>query len=167
MGYIGVAMRLAIPLMALGLVVGMLLPGGAAADDRTLRDAGQSRDAQFMQLGREALRASRVFNRSRGRRGARRLLRAFRATRKEIKALVPAVRAQQPSTPHGDTYKRLLLLSVRELDASLRLDIRAVRAIVRGEGASGGRLAARAYKYAKRSQRHERQAIRAIKRSLG
>ena len=160
-------MRLGILMAALALVAGMLLPGAAAADDRSLRDAGQSRDAQFMQLGREALRASRTFSRSRGRRGARRLVRAFRATRKEIKALAPVVRAQQPSTPHGADYKRLLLLSLREFDASLRLDIRAVRAIVRGDRRSGGRLAARAYKYAQRSARHERQAIGAIRRSLG
>ncbi len=160
-------MRPAVLMFALALLVGLLLPGGAAADDRSLRDAGQSRDAQFIQLGREALRASRTFKRSRGRRGARRLLRAFRATRKEIKLLVPAVRTQQPSTPDGGTYKRLLILSLREFDASLRLDIRAVRAIVRGDRRSGGRLAARAFAYAKRSARHERQAIRAIKRSLG
>ena len=154
-------------MVALALLVGMLVPGGAGADDRTLREAGQSRDAQFIQLGREVLRASRTFKRSRGRRGASRLLRAFRATRGEIKQVVPAVRAQQPSTPNGDAYKRLFLLSMREFDASLRLDIRAVRAIVRGDRRNGGRLAARAFAYAKRSARHERQAIRAIKRSLG
>ena len=152
---------------ALALLVGMLVPGGAAADDRTLREAGQSRDAQFLKLGSEAARATRVFRRSRGRRGGARLMRVFRATRREIKRVVPAVRVQQPSTPHGADYKRLFLLSLRDFDTGIRLDIRAVRAIARGDGRTGGRLAARAFTYHKRSAKYEKQAIRAIKRSLG
>ena len=160
-------MRLGILIAALALFAGMLLPGAAAADDRSLRTAGQSHDAEFKKLGRKVLRAARAFSRSKFKRGGRRLARALRATRKELKEWKPRVEREQPSSPDGATYKRLLLRSAREFDAGLRWDIRSVRAYARGRLKTGIRYGNRAIKYYRRSETHEKQAIRAIKRVLG
>ena len=160
-------MRLGILMAALALVAGMLLPGAAAADDRSLREAGRSHDSQFRKLGRETRRAARIFARSEFKRGARRLLRAQKATRREIKKWTPKVKREQPSSPDGATYKRLLLQAGREFDRGLRWDIRSVRSYARGRLRTGIRYGNRAIKYYRRSQRHEKQALRAIKRALG
>ena len=160
-------MRRVALILGVALAAGMLVPGGAAADDRTLRAAGQSHDADFKKLGRETLRAARAFRRARYKRGAGRLIRVHQATRTQVKVVIPAVEREQPSTPDGATYKRLLIQALREFDTGLRWDIRAVRAYSRRRLETGIRYGERALKSYALSERHEKQAVRAIKRSLG
>jgi hypothetical protein len=57
----------------------LLIPSAASADDRSLREAGRSRDAEFSRLGKAARAAYRAWNES-GRRArpARRVIRVLR-----------------------------------------------------------------------------------------
>jgi hypothetical protein len=160
-------MRRVVLILGVALAAGMLVPGGATADDRSLRAAGQSHDAQFEKHAREITRATRVFKRSRYKRGLNRMLRGLKAFRKELKEWRPAVEREQPSSPDGATYKRLLLQSAGELDTALRWDIRAGRAFRAGRNKAAIRYSNRAIKYSRLAAEHEKQAIRAIKRSLG
>jgi hypothetical protein len=96
------------------------IPAGAGADDRSLREAGRTHDAEFVRLGKAARAAYRVWDRSGERpRYARRVIRLLRRTRREIDAVEAAVAAEQPSSDNGATYKRLLLKSLGEFDRAL------------------------------------------------
>jgi hypothetical protein len=87
----------------------LLLPAGAGADDRSLREAGRSHDAEFARLGKAARAAYRAWEESGLRpRRARRIIRILRRTRREIDAVEAALAAEQPSSENGATYKRLL-----------------------------------------------------------
>jgi hypothetical protein len=135
----------------------------AAADDASLREAGRSRDAQFERLGDQTTRARDAWIRSgHSRRGAQRIIRLNRRTRGEIDLVEAAVGAEQPSSPGGETYKRLLLRSLVHFDAALRLDSRGVRAFMKGRRGAARVAWRRAARRFRRSIRLERRAVRAI-----
>ena len=140
-----------------------LLPAAAPADDRSLRDAGRSRDAQFERLGERTRRAySAWVDSGHSRRWARRLIRLNRRTARELDIVRGALLAEQPSSDGGATYKRLLLRSLRHFDAALRWDSRGIRRFMHGRR-GGARIAwERASHHFARSRRLERRAVRAI-----
>jgi hypothetical protein len=148
-----------------GMVASMLvqLPGLARADDRSLREAGRSRDAQFVKLGRETRRAFARWTRSGYRRPqARRLVHLQRRARSELDLVVAAVTREQPSSAGGETYKRKLLQSLDAMDAALRWDIRGVRARTNGRVGRASRAFRRADRLYARARRLEREAVKAI-----
>jgi hypothetical protein len=127
------------------------LPGPARADDRSLREAGRSRDAQFVKLGRETRRAFARWTRSGYRRPqARRLVHLQRRAR------------EQASSAGGETYKRKLLQSLDAMDAALRWDIRGVRARTNGRVGRASRAFRRAGRLYARARRLEGEAVDAI-----
>ncbi len=143
----------------------MLLPAATApADDRSLREAGRSRDAQFERLGDKTRSTYRAWERNgHPRRLARRLLRLNRRTRGEIDIVRRALRAEQPSSEGGATYKRLMFRSLRAFDVALVWDRRGVRAYMRGRHGAARRAWRRAGRHFDRSVRLTRRAVRAIR----
>jgi hypothetical protein len=145
----------------LGLVVLPAVP--AAADDASLRAAGRSRDAQFERLGDQTTRARNAWIRSgHPRRLARRIIRLNRRTRGEIDVVEAAVGAEEPSSPGGETYKRLLLRSLRYFHSALRSDTRGHRLFMKGRRGAAQVAWGRAARQFRRSARLERRAVRAI-----
>jgi hypothetical protein len=150
-------------LLVLALAVALLPAASAGADDRSLRAAGTSRDAQFERLGDQTRRTYRAWERSgHPRRLARRLLRLNRRTRREIDIVRAAMRPEQPSTDGGATYKRLMFRSLRVFDAALVWDARGVRAYMRGRRGAAQTAWRRAGRHFDRSVRLTRRAVRAI-----
>jgi hypothetical protein len=148
--------------LALALALLPTLPAGA--DDRSLREAGRSRDAQFERLGDQTRRAYRAWERSgHSRRWARRLGRLNRRTRREIVVVRGALRAEQPSSEGGATYKRLMFRSLRQFDLALVWDGRGVRAYMRGRRGAARTNWLRADRHFDRSVRLTNRAIRAIR----
>jgi hypothetical protein len=151
--------------LLLGLALAPALP--AQGDDRSLREAGDSRDAQAARLGERWRRAYEAWERSGfSRRWARRVNRINRAARRSIAIVTEAVRGERPSSRHGRTYKREVLRSNRTLAAGLRWDARAVSRWTRGRGAAARVAWRRAERLFARSGRHARRARRAIRRAL-
>jgi hypothetical protein len=135
----------------------------ALTDDRSLREAGRSRDAQFERLGDQTRRTYRAWERSgHPPRLARRLLRLNRRTRREIDIVRAAMRPEQPSSAGGATYKRLMFRSLRLFDAALVWDARGVRAYMRGRRGAAATAWRRAGRRFDRSVRLTRRAVRAI-----
>jgi len=155
-----------VKLVALALIAlaAALLPAvPAGADDRSLREAGRSRDAQFERLGERTRRAyNRWVDSGHSRRWAGRLIRLNRRTGAELDIVRGALRAEEPSSDGGATYKRLLLRSLRHFDAALRWDSRGVRRFMRGRRGAARAAWERASRRFARSRRLERRAIRAI-----
>jgi hypothetical protein len=150
-------------LLVLALAVALLPGVAASADDRSLREAGRSRDAQFKRLGDKTRRTYRAWHRTgHPARLARRLLRLTRRTRREIDLVRLALSAEQPSSDGGATYKRLMFRSLRAFDLALVWDGRAVRAQMRGRPGAARRAARRAGRHFDRSLRLTNRAIRAI-----
>jgi hypothetical protein len=150
--------------LALAVAVAALPAIPAAADDRSLRDAGRSRDPQFKRLGDQTRRTYRAWKRAgHSRRLARGLIRLNRRTRHEIVVVRRAIRAEQPSSDGGATYKRLMFRSLRQFDAALVWDGRGVRRYMRGRRAAADAAWRRAGRHFDRSLRLTRRAIRAIK----
>lgn len=73
-----------------------------------------------------------------------------------------AIRAEQPSSDGGATYKRLMFRSLRQFDAALVWDGRGVRRYMRGRRAAADAAWRRAGRHFDRSLRLTRRAIRAI-----
>jgi hypothetical protein len=148
-----------VPALALAL-----LPGATAgADDRSLRAAGKSRDAQFERLGERTRRAySAWVDSGHSRRWARRLIRLNGRTAGELDIVRGALRGEEPSSAGGATYKRLLLRSLRHFDAALVWDSRGIRRFMRGRRAAARTAWRRASRQFTRSRRFERRAVRAI-----
>jgi hypothetical protein len=147
--------------VAVGLAALLLaqLTATAVADDRSLREAGRSRDAVFERLGRETRAAlDRWFQRDYGRPQARRVIRLLRRTRSEVDIVVAAVTREQPSSPDGETYKSKLL---EALDI---WEIRGVRAGTNDRIVRARRAFRRADRLETRARRLERQAVKAIER---
>jgi hypothetical protein len=150
-------------LLVLALAVALIPAAGAGADDRSLREAGRSRDAQFERLGDQTRRTYRAWERAgHPPRLARRLLRLNRRTRREIVVVRRALRAERPSSEGGATYKRLMFRSLRAFDAALVWDGRGVRAFMRGRRGAARRAWRRAGSHFDRSVRLTRRAVRAI-----
>jgi hypothetical protein len=149
----------------LAALAAALAPAASAdADDRSLREAGRSRDAQFERLGDQTRRTYRAWERAgHPRRLARRLLRLHRRTRGEIDIVRRALRPEQPSSEGGATYKRLMFRSLRAFDLALVWDGRGVRAYMRGRRGAARRAWLRADRHFDRSVRLTRRAVRAIK----
>ena len=146
----------------------LLVPASAGADDRSLREAGRSHDAEFVRLGNAARAAYRAWDRSGERPGrARRVIRILRRTRREIDAVQAALAAEQPSSDNGATYKRLLSRSLREFDRGLSFEIGAVRAATAGRTALARKRFRRAERMHRLARRHDRQAVAAIEQVLG
>jgi hypothetical protein len=145
------------------LAASLLPAASSGADDRSLREAGRSRDAQFERLGERTRRAYRAWvNSGHSRRWARRLIRLNRRTGGEIDIVRGALRNEQPSSAGGATYKRLLLRSLRHFDAALLWDSRGVRRFMRGRRGAARTAWERAALHFARSRRLERRAVRAI-----
>ena len=141
------------------------LTATAVADDRSLREAGRSRDAEFQRLGRETRAAfDRWWQSGNGRRQARRVIRPLRRTRAEVDIVVAAVTREQPSSPDGETYKSKLLEALDIFDRSLRWEIRGVRAGTNDRIVRARRAFRRAERLETRARRLERQAVKAIER---
>jgi hypothetical protein len=150
-------------LVVLALAVALLPGAAASADDRSLRDAGRSRDAQFERLGERTRRTYRAWHRTgHPARLARRLLRLRSRTRAEIVLVRRALRDEQPSTDGGATYKRLMVRSLRAFDLALIWDARGVRAFMRGRRVAADRAWRRHGRLFDRSVRLTNRAIRAI-----
>jgi hypothetical protein len=146
------------------LAAGLLPALPAGADDRSLRQAGTSRDAHFKRLGDETRRTYRAWQRSgHPRRLARKLLRLNRRTRREIVVVRRAIQGERPSSDGGATYKRLMFRSLRAFDTALVWDGRGVRAQMLGRRATARRTWRRAGRHFDRSVRLTRRAVRAIK----
>jgi hypothetical protein len=146
----------------------LLLPATASADDRTLREAGRSHDAEVARLGKAVRAAYRAWNESGYRpRQARRVIRILRRTRRVVDEVEAAVSAEQPSSDNGATYKRLLLKSLGEFDRGLALDIGAVRAATAGRHGLARERFRKAARMHRLALRHERQAVEAIAQVLG
>ena len=155
-------MKLAV-LLVLALAIALLPGAAASADDRSLREAGRSRDAQFERLGDKTRRTYRAWERTgHPRRLARRLLRLNRRTRREIDVVRAALRPEQPSSAGGAMYKRLMFRSLRVFDAALVWDARGVRAYMRGRRGAARTAWRRAGRHFDRSVRLTRRAVRAI-----
>jgi hypothetical protein len=155
-------------LLAAAVALLLLVPAGAGADDRSLREAGRSHDAEFARLGKAARAAYRAWDRSGERpRYARRIIRILRRTRREIDAVEAALAAEQPSSDNGATYKRLLTKSLGEFDRGLGFEIGGVRAATAGRTGLARRRFARATRMHRLARRHERQAVAAIEQVLG
>jgi hypothetical protein len=149
--------------LVLALVLSLLPAVPAGADDRSLREAGRSRDARFEVLGDRTSRARRAWVRSgHSDRGARRLIRLNRRTARELDIVRGALRAEQPSSAGGATYKRLLLRSLGHFDAALRWDTRGIRRFMGGRRGAARIAWGRAARHFARSGRLERRAVRAI-----
>ena len=73
-----------------------------------------------------------------------------------------ALRAEQPSSEGGATYKRLMFRSLRAFDLALVWDGRGVRAYMRGRRGAARRNWRRAGRHFDRSVRLTRRAVRAI-----
>jgi hypothetical protein len=150
-------------LLVLALAAALTPAVPAAADDRSLREAGRSRDAQFERLGDKTRRTYRAWERAgHPRRLALRLLRLNRRTRREIDLVRAALRPEQPSSDGGATYKRLMFRSLRVFDAALVWDARGVRAYMRGRRGAARTAWRRAGRHFDRSVRLTRRAVRAI-----
>jgi hypothetical protein len=146
----------------------MLVPTSAGADDRSLREAGRSRDAEFSRLGIAARDAYRAWDRSGERlKRARRVIRILRRTRREIDTVQAALAAEQPSSDNGATYKRLLSRCLREFDRALSFEIGGVRAATAGRTGLARRRFAGAGRMHRLARRHERRAVAAIEKVLG
>ena len=146
----------------------LFLPASASGDDRSVREAGRSRDAEFTRLGDAARAAYRGWDRSGHRlRQARRVIRILRRTRREIDAVQAALAAEQPSSDNGATYKRLLSRSLTEFDRALSFETGGVRAATAGRQALARRRFTRATRMHRLARRHERQAVAAIEQVLG
>ena len=157
------AVKLGVLLVALTACLALLPAASAPADDRSLRDAGRSRDAQFERLGDKTRRTYRAWDRAgHPDRLARRLLRLNRRTRSEIVLVRGALRGEQPSSAGGATYKRLMFRSLRAFDVALVWDARAVRARMRDRIGAALRAARRARRHFDRSIRLTNRAVRAI-----
>jgi hypothetical protein len=145
------------------LAVALLPAGSAGADDRSLRAAGKSRDAQFERLGERTSRARGAWvNSGHSRRWARRLIRLNGRTGGEIEIVRGALRAEEPSSAGGAAYKRLLLRSLRHFDAALGWDSRGIRRFMQGRRGAARTAWRRASRQFARSRRFERRAVRAI-----
>lgn len=156
------------PLLAVATALLLLVPTSAGADDRSLREAGRSRDAEFTRLGNAARAAYRAWDRSGERpRYARRIIRILRRTRREIDTVQAALAAEQPSSDNGATYKRLLTKSLQEFDRGLSFEIGGVRAATAGRTTLARRRFARAGRMHRLARRHERRAVAAIEQVLG
>jgi hypothetical protein len=156
-------MKRSVLLVAVTVCLAVLPASSAAADDRSLRQAGTSRDAQFERLGEQTRRTYRAWERAgHTRRLARRLLRLNRRTRREIDVVRAALRPEQPSSEGGATYKRLMFRSLRVFDAALVWDARGVRAYMRGRRGAARTAWRRAGRHFDRSVRLTRRAVRAI-----
>jgi hypothetical protein len=141
------------------------LAATAVADDRSLRDAGRSRDAEFQRLGRETSAAFARWSQSGyGQRQARRVIRLLRRTGSEVDIVVAAVTREVPSSPDGETYKSTLLEALDVFDRALRWDIRGVRARTNDRIVRARRAFRRADRLYARSRRLEREAVKAIER---
>jgi hypothetical protein len=150
-------------LLVLALAAGLVPAASVGADDRSLREAGRSRDAQFERLGERTRRAYRAWvNSGHSRRWARRLIRLNGRTGGEIDIVRGALRAEEPSSAGGAAYKRLLLRSLRHFDAALLWDSRGIRRFMRGRRGAAQTAWRRASQQFARSRRFERRAIRAI-----
>lgn len=150
-------------LLGLAVIAAALPAATAGADDRSLREAGRSRDAQFERLGEQTRRTRRAWVRSgHSRRLARRLIRLNRRTRHEIDVVRRALRPEQPSTDGGATYKRLMFRSLRQFDLAFVWDSRGVRSYMRGRRAAARQAWQRAGHHFERSLRLTRRAVRAI-----
>jgi hypothetical protein len=155
-------------LLAVATALLLLLPPSAGADDRSLREAGRSRDAEFTRLGDAARAAYRAWDRSGHRlRQARRVIRILRRTRREIDAVQGALAAEQPSSDNGATYKRLLGRSLREFDRALSYEIGGVQAATASRTARARKRFAGASRMHRLARRHERRAVAAIEQVLG
>jgi hypothetical protein len=149
--------------LLLGLALASFPAVSAGADDRSLREAGTSRDAQFERLGDQTRRTYHAWERSgHPRRLARRLLRLNQRTRREIDVVRAALRPEQPSSDGGATYKRLMFRSLRAFDIALVWDARGVRAHMRGRRGAARTAWRRAGRHFDRSLRLTRRAVRAI-----
>ena len=150
-------------LLVLAFAAALLPAASAGADDRSLRDAGRSRDAQFKRLGDKTRRTYRAWHRTgHPTRLARRLLRLNRRTRGELVLVRRALRGEEPSTDGGATYRRLMFRSLRAFDLALVWDARGVRAFMRGRRVAANRAWRRHGRYFDRSLRLTNRAIRAI-----
>jgi hypothetical protein len=157
------AVKVDVRMVVLTAGVALLPAASAPADDRSLREAGTSRDAQFERLGDRTRRTYRAWERSgHPPRLARRLLRLNRRTRREIDVVRAALRPEQPSSAGGATYKRLMFRSLRAFDAALVWDARGVRAYMRGRRGAARTAWRRAGRHFDRSVRLTRRAVRAI-----
>jgi hypothetical protein len=152
-----------VAVVLVALAAALAPAASAGADDRSLREAGRSRDAQFERLGDQTRRTYRAWERAgHPRRLARRLLRLRRRTRREIVIVRRALRAEQPSTDGGATYKRLMFRSLRAFDLALVWDGRGIRAFMRGRRGAADRAWRRHRRLFDRSLRLTNRAIRAI-----
>jgi hypothetical protein len=153
-----------VAVVVVALAAGLLPAMPAGADDRSLRQAGTSRDAEFKRLGDATRSTYRAWERSgHPRRLARKLLRLNRRTRREIVVVRGALRGEKPSSDGGATYKRLMFRSLRAFDSALIWDGRGVRAQMRGRPGAARRNWRRAGRHFDRSVRLTRRAVRAIK----
>jgi hypothetical protein len=73
-----------------------------------------------------------------------------------------ALRAEQPSSDGGATYKRLMFRSLRAFDTAIVWNSRGVRRFMRGGHGAADAAWARADRHLDRSLRLTRRAIRAI-----
>jgi hypothetical protein len=154
--------RLVLLVLAAALV-GVVPAAPAAADDASLRAAGQSRDPQFERLGIRTGRTYRAWTRAgHPPRLARRLHRLNRRTRREIVLVRRAIRAEEPSSDGGATYKRLMFRSLTAFDSAIAWNSRGVRRFMRGRRGAADAAFARADRNMNRSLRLTRRAIRAI-----
>jgi hypothetical protein len=147
-----------------GGLAGAVVPT-AAADDTSLRAAGQSRDGQFADLSERTTVAFRGWSDAGfSAAGRNRIVRLHRQTRRELRIVSTNIRSEQPSSENGADYKRLLLRSLRYFDAALQSEVVAVRARTAGRARRARSAFDRAGARFTRSVRNERAAIRAIER---
>jgi hypothetical protein len=77
-----------------------------------------------------------------------------------------AIRAEQPSSDGGATYKRLMFRSLRAFDTALVWDARGVRRYMQGDRGAANTAWRRAGRHFDRSLRLTNRAIRAIEGQL-
>jgi hypothetical protein len=155
--------RLVLLLVSAAALVALVPAPPVAADDASLRAAGQSRDPQFKRLGNKTRRTYRAWEQAgHPPRLARRLLRLNRRTRHEIGLVRGAIAAEEPSSEGGATYKRLMFRSLRAFDTAMMWNSRGVRRFMRGRRGAADAAWTRADRHLDRSFRLTRRAIRAI-----
>jgi hypothetical protein len=144
------------------LLLTALLAAPAAADDRSVYTAWVSHDKEFTQLGKEFRRGQRVFRRSHGQR-PQAALKAAKKTINLLDQVIPAMKAEQPSSDAGRRAKAHALASTRLFRASLVHAEKWLRAYAHGHPARGARERRQANRLVRRANRAVRAARKAFR----
>jgi hypothetical protein len=144
------------------MLLALLVPAAAQADDNSVYGAYVSRDADFSRLGKQLKKDIKAWVDS-GRKRPAAALATIRQSRKAISEVSGAIKSEQASSDDGKRGKAKALASVHDLGASLKALAGGIRARTNGRVAAAKRLARRSDALLQRSLKEEKAARRAFK----